>query len=293
MTYATVLKVMKKRRKLAGPERLRHRSEWDNWNYKAELYAFAKRLNEELSEETLRTVFAHKSYILHEENRRKQLGLPAEDIEVKLDDNSALALQGTDIMSPFIKAFIRHSFPDLPEEGVIAVHDYLMTDDTLSHVSANIGTKDLILCAEFPVEKPTLATVFKALVGAIATDMNQKRAETFVLDFVLTQLVGKDVLDIWEIPNPLATLNTLLEKHCLAPAESRLVFESGRNTLEAIYQVAIYSDKEFLGQGPGETVAIAEEMAAFDALRLLFKLKLDNRPLPFRNKDFDFNVKSF
>ena len=55
----------------------------------------------------------------------------------------------------------------LPEEGVEAVKCFLTTEEMLANIAFHIGTKDLILCKEYPPSRTTYATVLKALVGAL------------------------------------------------------------------------------------------------------------------------------
>lgn len=280
--YATIQKVMKTRRDIIGPDKMRKRSEWFDWNYDAEIYAFNKRLHENVSDETLRCVFIDDSYIRMEEQKRKDMAV--QDAELNLKSNSSLSALGEDVMSKFLLRYLRAAFQYLPEEGIRRVHDYLMSDDVLSHVSYNLGTKELIFCAEYPPNSNTLATTFKAFVGAITSDDSVERAENFILDFVCPQLIGKDIFDIWEPNNPLQVLNNILKNQGRVPTESRLLFESGRHCMEAVFHVGLYSDKQFLGRGVGETLTFAEEMAAFDVLRRLFYLTDSKPPLPLGNK---------
>lgn len=283
-SYGQFLRVMKARRKAAGPDRVRKRTEWDNWNYNAELYAFCKRLHENISEETLRTAFVHKSYILQEEQKRKALELSVDEVHLSLSSNVDLITSGNEIMNNYLPKYLRHCFQYLPEEGICALHSYLVSDKVLSHVSANIGTSDLIYCVEYPVTEATLASTLKAIIGGIATDENVAKAENFVLDFICTQLIAKDIFEIWNLENPIDVLNSILKKHSKSVCESRLIFESGRNTLESVYLVGLYTDKECIGKGPGETVNIAEETAAYDALRKLFHINEYEKPLPLGKK---------
>lgn len=280
--YAAIQKVMKVRRKIVGPDKMRKRSDWLDWNYDAEIYAFNKRLHENVSDETLRCVFIHDSYIQMEEQKRKDMSV--QDAQLNLKSNSSLSALGEDVMSKFLLRYLRVAFQYLPEEGIRALHDYLISDDVLSHVSYNLGTKELIFCAEYPPSSSTLATTFKAFVGGITSDDSVGRAENFVLDFVCPQLIGKDVFDIWEPNNPLQVLNNILKNQGREPTESRLLFESGRHCMEAVFHVGLYSDKQFLGRGVGETLTFAEEMAAFDVLRRLFHLTDSKPPLPLGNK---------
>ena len=56
------------------------------------------------------------------------------------------------------------------------------------------------------------------------------------------------------------------ETHLRVP-ESRLLFQTGPETILASHNVGIFCNKEIIGQSFGETLDIAEEMAARDALR--------------------------
>ncbi|CAN8005623.1 unnamed protein product [Ixodes hexagonus] len=276
-----MLMEMKRRRKRVGPEPLRHRSVWIEWNYDCEIYAFAKRLGETWSDETLRTAFVQQSFVEREAEHRRELGMPeADDGTLTLTPNTDLARAGRELCESYVDDYLVRAFPELPREGVDAVKEHLLSVQVLAHVSKNIGTSDLILCADFPPEQTTLANVLLALVGGLARDCGRDRAGLFVQDFVVTQLVGKDVNELWEVDRPLEKLASLLEEQGMAAAEPRLLWESGSTTLEASFCVGLYSGKKLLGSSVGETVQIAQEMAARDALRRRFGLELNRAPLP-------------
>ncbi|XP_023217924.1 39S ribosomal protein L44, mitochondrial-like [Centruroides sculpturatus] len=245
--------IMKKRRKIAGPPPVVPRSMWPTWNRTSEIFAFGKRLNEEFKEETLETVFTHQSYITKEEKKRENLEVSMQDLALKLVDNSVLISEGTAIMTRYIMAYLRHVFPFLPEEGICAIHDYLMSDDILSHVSFNIGTEELILCEEEPPSKSTLANTLKAIIGAIQRDQ---------IHLTHLKVYDKSVI---------ITIRPLLWK-------------AGTNTIFAVYHVGIYCDKVLLGKGPGETIKEAVDVAARDALNKIFHITPGSFSLPFGDK---------
>ena len=64
----------------------------------------------------------------------------------------------------------------------------------MADVSYHIGTKDLILCKEYPPSKSTHRQVLQALVGALAeggggtAGGGEERAARFVVDLVAAQL---------------------------------------------------------------------------------------------------------
>ncbi|XP_064474762.1 large ribosomal subunit protein mL44-like [Ornithodoros turicata] len=276
-----VLKEMKSRRKKVGPEPLRHRSVWLDWNYDTELYAFANRLGEKWNAETLRKAFIEQSYLEQEEKRRQELGISSEQSSVALTPNTQLSRAGEDQCHRYITSYLAQTLPKVPKECIESVCNYLMSDDVLSHVSKNIGTADLIMCADFPPEKSTLSNVLKALIGCLIEDCGSRQADLFIQDFLLTQLVGKDIFELWEIPYPEQTLASILHEQGREPAEPRLLWEAGRNTLEAGYNVALYSNKKLIGASVGETLEIAQEMASRDALRRMYGLVGNMQNFPF------------
>ncbi|XP_014774257.2 39S ribosomal protein L44, mitochondrial [Octopus bimaculoides] len=268
-----------RRRLKVGPEKERHRSEWINWNYDAEIYAFGKRLGEEFSEDTLRIIFTDKSYIEKDKARRQELGVDEDVVSLELVDNGEMAAEGNLIASRYIKAFLRFSYPAMFEEGICAIHDFLMSEDILASTGLHIGMKDLTLTAEFPVLSSTMATAFLAAIGGLAQDQGVRRAERFVNHFILPHLIDKDINDLWPIDNPMGLLKSILLQNKRGPPEPRLIHQSASQTIMSLYWVAIYGDKEMIGKAPGETVTIAEEMASRECLRQLMKTSLQQKPL--------------
>ncbi|PSN35695.1 39S ribosomal protein L44 [Blattella germanica] len=225
-------------------------------NYQAEIYAFGKRLNEEFRKDLLQQAFTHRSYIIQEEMKQREVGI--EDPKLDLQDNRELSKRGEKLMSAYLKQHLRVALPRFPEEGICGVLDYLMKDTTLAHVSKNIGTSDIILCSDFPVEETTLAETLKAIIGALAESSGEDRAKEFVRDFVLTQLAGRDVNEFWEPEEPMKMLTSILNREGKAEPEPRLINESY-----------------------GESISIAVKMAAHDALKRLFLTTENMKPIPF------------
>ncbi|XP_013379725.1 39S ribosomal protein L44, mitochondrial [Lingula anatina] len=271
------------RRIKEGPVPEEPRSSWLNWNFDAELYAFGKRLGEEFTDSTLKKAFTHRSFV-EKEQSKIQDSFEGDEGLLDFQSNEDLISSGMTLISDYIKAYLRHHYPSFPEEGISAVHDYLTTDELLAYIALNIGIKDLILSADFPASEETLSKTFQAVVGALAHDQGMERAELFVQDFVLTQLIGKDINEMWSIVNPMGVLVNILQKQERGGPEPRLLFQSGQKSILSVYVVGIYSDKELIGQAPGETPTIAEEMAAVDALKRLFSTEDCRTPLSYGDK---------
>ena len=52
----------------------------------------------------------------------------------------------------------------------------------------------------------------------------RQKAELFIQDFILTQLIGKDINDMWEIVNPMGVLTDILTRQDRSLPESRYEF---------------------------------------------------------------------
>jgi len=274
-----VLRGRKKVEEIKYPKPPTPRHAFSDWNYNSEIYAFAKRLNEEFDDSLLRQALTEKSYVIKEMKRQEEVGL---DTSVaKFKDNSYMALEGMVILRNTIQSYLSRELPLLPKVGVESVCNYLVSEPVLAHVSSHIGTKDLILCDEYPPSDATFANTFQAIVSALEKSSGKSRAEKFILDFVVTQLSGKDINEVWDIPKPWTMLTNILgEKGDIC--EPRLIRESGRNSVTAVFVIGIYNvKKDLIGTGIGETLDIAQEMAARDALKGLFGTKESRRSFKF------------
>uniref|UniRef100_A0A1B0DLK7 Large ribosomal subunit protein mL44 n=1 Tax=Phlebotomus papatasi TaxID=29031 RepID=A0A1B0DLK7_PHLPP len=267
------LKELRRRRQKVGPEPLRPRSSHLEWNYKAEVFAFGSRLNEKFDEKLLRQAFTHRSYIIQEELKQKEVGI--EQPDVALLDNREMVQVGEELIAKYLDQYVEAFLPKVPLDGRIAVRKYLMSEENLAHISSYIGTKDLILSAEFPVTQSTLSDTFKAVVAALeATD--SERANLF--------LNQKDLDEIWVVQNPLQYLQDYCSRNNLGEVEPRLIGECGKNTILAAYHVGIYCNRKLLGTGFGENVDIAIEEAAKDSLRDIFNTQTWRQPIDFQQK---------
>jgi large subunit ribosomal protein L44 len=256
------------------------RSSFLDWNFEAELSALNGRLGESIPIQMLHQVFTTAEYIEEEANKQQQLNI---NIPLNLNSNEELSGEGVDLIDRVVASWLRGALPALPEEGVQAMKSYLTSEDLLADIGFHIGFKDLILAPEYPPLQQDFAKAFKAFVGALArTDAS--RAETFILDLIVTQLVGKDLTTLWDIQLPMRLLTQILQNQGRGEPESRLLWQLGPKTLLASFTVGVYSDKELIGEYSGESLEIAEEMAARDALRNLFKLDVSHFVLPVKQK---------
>jgi large subunit ribosomal protein L44 len=177
--------------------------------------------------------------------------------------------------------------PELQYFGYLrAITDYLLDRENLAKIATNLGLTDLIKTDEFPVSSQMKAKTLFAVIGALSESSGVIRAHLFVNDFILTQLVGKDINEIWKIQNPYDQLVRELSKkgYKANNIESRLLWSTGKSSPTGAFIVGIYHDKEMLSKGGGETIEIAEEMAARDGLRRLYGTGEETATLPFGDK---------
>lgn len=273
------LRELKHRREKMGPEAELPRSSHSDWNYKAEIFAFGKRLSEQFDSGVLQQAFTHRSFIAQEE--RKQLDVGIEKPEVGLRDNRELVQLGERLIGEYVEAFLLTALPKLPTEGIRSIAAALTSQEKLANVSKHLGTKDIILSAEFPITEQLLAETLSAVVGALQKSSGDERAFLFVRDFICTQLNQQDVNDYWQIENPLELLQVYCKEKKLGEPEPRSIGLVGKNTLLAAHRVGIYCNKQFVGSGYGEDIDTAIDEAARDCLRQLFGTELNMKPIDF------------
>lgn len=235
------------------PEHLRpgvnRRSEFLEWNYRAELFAFGKRLGEPFDLDRLQIAFTQPSYVARERSKQEKLGI--EEVNLQLRDNQALAKQGQVIAQQCIREFLEKSFPLLIPEGQNAILHYLLSVESLSNVAENLGMKDLLLDIDYPPSRESFAQSMLAVIGALqeSTGGDLQRSYSFVQDFICTQLNQKDLMEVWNIEEPETVLRQQCKERKMMEPEARLLGDCGRNTVLAAYLVGFYSNKQLIGKG--------------------------------------------
>ncbi|XP_026314301.1 39S ribosomal protein L44, mitochondrial [Hyposmocoma kahamanoa] len=273
---APTLMLLKLREKKQGGKVVKPRNTFLEWNLEAELYAFRKRLNEDFDADLLLQAFTDRSYVIKEEMKQKEM-----DIDIKMKDSRELAEEGEKFMKEYIQLYLEVVLPKFPLEGISGIKQHLLSEATLAHVSTHLGTKDIILAAEYPVDSSILANTLKAIIGALIQSSGEEPAAHFIRDFIVTQLQGQDINEYWHIEDPFSMLTGLLKKED-AEIEPRLIGEVGKHTLLACYRVGLYVDKQMISSGFGETVSTAKEMAAREALKKIFGTEDSMKPISFQ-----------
>ncbi|XP_032689482.1 39S ribosomal protein L44, mitochondrial [Odontomachus brunneus] len=249
------------------------------WNRSAEIFAFNKRLSEDFDIEKLEQAFTHRSYIFKEEQKQKEMGIENPILDIK--DNSTFIRKGEKLVSKIVQNYLTEALPLASEDVINSLHDYLLSEEILAKASLHIGAKDIILTEEHPVAQETLAETFFALTAALEESVDTNHAGKFIRDFLIVILAEKDLTEIWNPSQPCETLNNILQKQNRFPAEPRLIAHAGKNTLLAAYHIGMYSNKEFLGSGYGQTIQEAKDVAAINVLSRMFGLLDSSNPIKF------------
>ncbi|XP_062408102.1 39S ribosomal protein L44, mitochondrial [Sardina pilchardus] len=274
-------RIMEAKLKLEGPPPPKPRSEKPNWDFHAEVEAFGTRLQENFQMERLKAAFVNPCYVRAEQERRGALGVESETAALALKDNAELRARGLALTRDFLSDWCRASFPSLPAEGAAAVVDHLMSPEVVCHVARNLGVDDLTMSAEFPVPDDVLYGTFCAVVAVLEESSGPQRVGLFLRDFLSTQLIGKDLFDLWSVVNPMGLLVEECTRRGLPLPEPRLLRSAGASTVLPLFFVGLYCDKRLLAEGPGETLLAAEEEAARVGLRKLYGYTENRRPLDF------------
>ncbi|XP_060098207.1 large ribosomal subunit protein mL44 [Heteronotia binoei] len=269
------------------------RSEKPNWDYHAEIQAFSHRLHEKFSLNLLKTAFINQCYIKNEETRRKMLGLEKEDIALNLKDNQQLSEQGASFSRSYLTECLEKAFPKMPPAGIEAIINFLTGEELVFYIAKNLSLHDLTLCAEFPVPSNVLQRTFFAVIGALLQSSGPQRTELFIRDFLIPQLIGKDLFELWNVVNPMGLLMEELTKRNMSAPEPRLTRQSGASTALPLYFVGLYCDKKLLAEGTGETILAAEEEASRVALRKLYEFTENRRPWDYSSPKWERRAEKF
>ncbi|EGI62381.1 RM44 protein, partial [Acromyrmex insinuator] len=270
-------KEITKLKKMLGKQPEPKRNTFLEWNRSAETYAFNERLSESFNMEKLEQAFTNRSYFIQEEQKQKEMGIENPVLDIK--DNTELIIKGEKLTSEIVQAYLVQVLPQASEDVIISLHDYLLSEEILAKAAFHIGTKDIILTEA--IAQKTLADTFFALVAALAESVDVNHTANFVRDFLIVILAEKDLTEIWKPANPVELLNDILRKQNRSLAEPRLIAQVGENTLEVVYHIALYCDKEFLGSGFGQTIQEAKNTAAINVLSRIFGLLDSSKPIKF------------
>lgn len=113
------MEITRRKRRL-GPQPEPKRSTFLEWNRSAEIYAFNVRLSENFDTEKLEQAFTHRSYVIREEQRQKEMGI--EDPVFTVQDNTELIRKGEKLTSEIVQNYLSQILPQASEDVIVYVH---------------------------------------------------------------------------------------------------------------------------------------------------------------------------
>lgn len=114
----TQIEITRRKRRLP-PQPKPKRSTFLEWNRSAEIYAFNIRLTEKFDTEKLEQAFTHRSYIIQEEQKQKEMGI--EDYQLDLQDNTDLIMKGDKLTSEIVQNYLAQALPHAFEDVIMYV----------------------------------------------------------------------------------------------------------------------------------------------------------------------------
>lgn len=89
------------------------------WNRSSEIYAFNKRLSESFNTEKLEQAFTHRSYLIQEEHRQKEMGI--EEPVLAIQDNFEFIRKGEKLTSEIVQNYLVQVLPHASEDVIMYV----------------------------------------------------------------------------------------------------------------------------------------------------------------------------
>lgn len=245
---------------------------WSNWDYSTELSALAQRIGHSVeSLPSLQTALTDRPLLT------KVLA------KERPQEYSRLSVLGRSALELYVNESLYFTFPQLEGSMLRDLRHHLTSHQTLSELAGYLGITELIKTERVlnnTSNNRFVADILCSVVGALYECQGPGAARTFVHNFVVSQLNGKNIEELIKLQHPRFMLQSILKAQRMPRAEARILRESGRATHFPTFQVGVYSGGHLLGEGHGSSVKRAEREAILAALVTQFKTQLTNTPLP-------------
>ncbi|XP_078481767.1 large ribosomal subunit protein mL44 [Ciona intestinalis] len=260
---------LERKEEIEGPDPPLPRSTKPNWNITAELTAFKNRLDIEVPNELLVSALTEP---LFNQPSTEDTGY------------SKLLEDGSMFVEEFVSHYVKQAFPFLTSEGRSSICDFLLLDANIAYLALNLGYNDLLQLTGLRSSEKVLAESLVASIEAINLSEGPVAAAKFILNFLVPQLVGKDIIDdIWKPSNPMALLTESFKMSGKPAPEARLIQQCGVNTVTPIYYVGLFSGKDLIAKSGAESVVLAETDAAKLALKHIYHVHTLSKSPPMGN----------
>jgi ribonuclease-3 len=207
------------------------------------------------NEKLLRQSFVHRSYL----NEYPEPGL---------DSNERLEFFGDAVLSYVVAERLFRDCPTCDEGALTEWRGYLVRRDSLANFARQLGLGDFFLlgrgeeAAGGRERAQNLASLFEAVVGAIAIDRGLTAARKFIFDAIGSEL------DLRGRPTPIdpkSRLQEIVQARWQRAPSYKTVQEEGPEHRK-IFTVEVSVQGEVLASGTGNSKQEAERQAARHAL---------------------------
>lgn len=223
-----------------------------------------KKLNISFTDKNLlQTVFVHRSYL----NEHKNFRLPS---------NEKLEFLGDSVLSLITSVYLFKNYSHLREGEYTEIKSSIVKTESLASAAKELGLGAYLLLSKGEEKsggrenKNILADCFEALIACIFLDKNFETAYQFVLRY----LFGKKLDFIVKNKLYLSAKSKLQEiiqgKYKMLPSYQVLKEEGPEH--KRIFKVGVFFKNKKLGEGVAFSKKEAEEKAALEALKNLYKI---------------------
>ncbi|XP_046841569.1 39S ribosomal protein L44, mitochondrial-like [Xenia sp. Carnegie-2017] len=214
-------------------------------NYEKEFKAFVHRFSLDPDNPLLWEAFIHQT---------------SQCDDNSIEHNGKLAVLGFNITSQIIISYLFFSYPNLPSHGLRSLQEHLLQQKTLADVAQSLSIHELIKTEiDFNSDETIssqhgfsrediIADSFLALIAAIHLHEGETQSSSFVRDFLISQLYGKELESVVKFKNPELSLTSLLQEQQREKPVARLMYSSYRYTEMPVYVVGIFSSDSMLAQ---------------------------------------------
>ena len=205
----------------------------------------------------LENVFIHRSFL----NEHKSFHLPS---------NEKLEFLGDSVLSLITSIYLYRNYSDLNEGMYTDIKASIVRTESLAEAAKKIQLGNFIYLSkgeeqnQGKTNKNILADCFESLVAAIFIDKDFETAYDFVIRFLFEEKLDYIVKNSLYL-SPKSRLQEIIQaKHRVLPTYVIKKEEGPEHKKE--FTVAVYLDKQLLGEGAGLSKKEAEENAAKNAL---------------------------
>ncbi|MFA5839610.1 MAG: ribonuclease III [Candidatus Margulisiibacteriota bacterium] len=192
--------------------------------------------------------------------------------ERNLPDNERLEFLGDAVLKLVVSEHLYLKFPERDEGALTKIRASVISDDTLSKISRDLGIGEYLLLSENEKKtgghrrKSNLANVLEALLGAIFLDSGLGKSRELILACLSDEIDRTSKADF--IGDYKSTLQEFAQKRRWELPRYKVVKETGPKHRRVFWMEVKVKGSSF-GVGRGRNKKEAEQRAAMQALRKL------------------------